>query len=502
MIEDTHPRRRGAVVGSMRPSRNPTPMEESSDFSDSDSSRSSTPTRPNEDDYGKLKEDNRRLREENAILVAKVQELTDRLEAMEEANNRRHQDLMTQLAAFRDQASIRAAPVAAKPLKPSAAPAVAAATKPGAKRKKVSTPIASDDSEDDSQVPKATAATTQKLPEVATPKAAPETATPPPAETAEKEPPQTKTSPKIPPVILREQNKWPSVQKRMDSKGIKFVRAKLTKDGVAITPTTPSDYRLLTRMLTDDKIEYHTYTLPEDRRLRVVIRGIPDGIRADDVAAELQSQGFDPLAVNRMTSRRTGKAMPLVLVQVPVTEERILELNRCCSLAVRVERQHAKTGPTQCHRCQRFGHAQSRCTAAAKCVKCGGAHHSGDCKKTREEPAKCANCGGAHPASYRGCPEYQRTTARKPTSAHTAKIHTVAATQQQKQGEPKQPQKAAASYAEAAKPKQSAATRGAAKPRPAGDSIDLAAAAATLARLQEMCTAMSSFLSQATLFQV
>ncbi|ENN82061.1 hypothetical protein D910_11881 [Dendroctonus ponderosae] len=51
-----------------------------------------------------------------------------------------------------------------------------------------------------------------------------------------------------------------------------------------------------------------------------------------------------------------------------------------------------------------FGHWQSKCTAAAKCVKCGAAHESRKCQIPREKAARCANCGGAHPASYFGCP--------------------------------------------------------------------------------------------------
>ncbi|KAJ8917087.1 hypothetical protein NQ315_013006 [Exocentrus adspersus] len=63
---------------------------------------------------------------------------------------------------------------------------------------------------------------------------------------------------------------------------------------------------------------------------------------------------------------------------------------------------------TQCHRCQKFGHGQSRCTAQPKCVKYGADHETGRCEKPREEPARCANCSGPHPARYRGCPKYPK----------------------------------------------------------------------------------------------
>lgn len=82
-----------------------------------------------------------------------------------------------------------------------------------------------------------------------------------------------------------------------------------------------------------------------------------------------------------MKNRRIKATMPFVLVQVPQDQYGILKITRCCNLVVRTKLQRAKTEPSQCHRCQRFGHAQSRCTAA---VKCKGEHHSADCTKSRE----------------------------------------------------------------------------------------------------------------------
>ncbi|ERL94607.1 hypothetical protein D910_11884 [Dendroctonus ponderosae] len=74
------------------------------------------------------------------------------------------------------------------------------------------------------------------------------------------------------------------------------------------------------------------------------------------------------------------------------------------NLRVRVESQRAKSQLTQCFPCQLYGHGQSKCTAAAKCVKCAVAHKSSECPIPRERAAKRANCGGAHPASFSGCP--------------------------------------------------------------------------------------------------
>ncbi|KAJ8912972.1 hypothetical protein NQ315_000028 [Exocentrus adspersus] len=203
-------------------------------------------------------------------------------------------------------------------------------------------------------------------------------------------------SPKIPPVVLRKANNWTHVSRLLLSKKAQWSKAKLTLDGVVIYPVSADDHRIITRTLEADKQEYHTYSL-----------GIPTGITEEEVKEDLQAQGFTVLVAHRMVSRRTREALPLVLVQVPKAQTKVLEMRRCCSLVA---------GVNQCHRCQRFGHAQSKCTAQQKCVKCGASHASATCQRPREEPASCANCGGSHPASYRGCEKFPKL-AKKMTAA-------------------------------------------------------------------------------------
>ncbi|KAJ8915529.1 hypothetical protein NQ315_012411 [Exocentrus adspersus] len=235
-------------------------------------------------------------------------------------------------------------------------------------------------------------------------------ATSTPAEKREEKPP------KIPPVVLRKANNWTHVSRLLLSKKAQWSKAKLTLDGVVIHPVSADDHRLITRTLEADKQEYHTYSLQEEKTLRVVVRGIPTGIAEEEVKSDLQAQGFTVLVVHRMVSRKTKEALPLVLVQVPRAQTKILEVRRCCALVVRVEKQRQQAGVNQCHRCQRFGHGQSKCTAQHKCVKCGASHATATCQRPREEPASYANCGGSHPASYRGCEKFPKLV-KKTTAA-------------------------------------------------------------------------------------
>jgi hypothetical protein len=69
--------------------------------------------------------------------------------------------------------------------------------------------------------------------------------------------------------------------------------------------------------------------------------------------------------------------------------------------------------PLRCYRCQRYGHTQSKCTAAAQCVICAAHHDSDVClkrpnKKTSTVVPKCVNCTGDHPALSKTCPERLR----------------------------------------------------------------------------------------------
>ncbi|KAJ8925602.1 hypothetical protein NQ315_009442 [Exocentrus adspersus] len=280
------------------------------------------------------------------------------------------------------------------------------------------------DNDDDTPKPKKPDTNKNRTLQTPTPKTsannATQNATRPQTPSAQTATPPTDKTPQVPPVILRKQDRWMEVQKLLTTQHIRYTKAKLINDGVAIYPCSPQDHRALTRTLTDKGEEYHTFTLSEERTLRVVIRGIPAGITPSEVQLDLEQQGFPGAIVHRMAGRQNRQEMPLVLVQAQADQESILQVTRCCSLVVRVERQRKQQVATQCHRCQRFGHGQSRCTAAPKCVKCGENHSTHECKKTRDTPARCANCAGPHPASYLGCPKYPKSKQTKtPVKTHT-----------------------------------------------------------------------------------
>lgn len=143
--------------------------------------------------------------------------------------------------------------------------------------------------------------------------------------------------------------------------------------------------------------------MPSEKSLHVVIKGIPEPTPAEEIHEDLVFKGFHPITVKKMHRRKDKTTLPMVLVTLPKEEKNIYQLSNIINLKITVESQKHRTEIGQCHRCQRFGHSQSKCTATPRCVKCAGTHLTSECKKDKDTPATCANCGKQHTASYRGC---------------------------------------------------------------------------------------------------
>ncbi|GBP98329.1 Nucleic-acid-binding protein from transposon X-element [Eumeta japonica] len=169
-------------------------------------------------------------------------------------------------------------------------------------------------------------------------------------------------------------------------------------------------FRSLNKYLVDSKVQFHTYALEEERKIKAVIRGIPTDFPVKEIQTDLRAQGFPVHSVHRLC-RRDGSPLWLVLAVLPRTEEArniFTNLNRVCGLSgIRVEAPHKKGGARQCHRCQLYGHAAANCHADPRCVKCLVSHWTRECPLTREsgEKPSCVNCGQQHTANYGGCPK-------------------------------------------------------------------------------------------------
>ncbi|GFR19245.1 RNA-directed DNA polymerase from mobile element jockey [Trichonephila clavata] len=185
------------------------------------------------------------------------------------------------------------------------------------------------------------------------------------------------------------------------------LEGKLIGNKLRIFPQTTYAYNRIRRYISENGLEGYTYMLPEDKKLRVVIRGLPTDMSPMEIISHLATQNISVEECHIMTSKRTGKPMPLFLITMEKTEanKKIFRVTDVGFIKVTIEVLGPKYGPPQCFRCQGFFHSSKFCTCSPRCVKCTGDHLAKECTKTLNEKPKCCLCQSEHPANFLGCPK-------------------------------------------------------------------------------------------------
>ena len=217
---------------------------------------------------------------------------------------------------------------------------------------------------------------------------------------------QAPFKPKHPPPIILTVDQWQkSAQLITKSFPESKISAKLVNDKIKLTTDSITTFRNIQRTLVDNKIQFHAYSLPQERQLKVLLRGVPTSFSEQFVKDELTNLGYTINHVRQFL--KEGRKLPMFMVTLPNNSDskNIFQLQSLFYITIRVEA-YKTSGPAQCHACQQFGHSSVHCKLAARCVKCGGPHLAKDCKKEAETPPKCCNCGGDHTANYRKCPAF------------------------------------------------------------------------------------------------
>lgn len=212
-----------------------------------------------------------------------------------------------------------------------------------------------------------------------------------------------------PPIIVQDKGVWSDLSAELSRKKIHFLHATCIAAGIQIKVQNSDYHRKLTNYLSERKLQYYTYTLEEERLLRVVIRRVPKEIAVSDVAASLREQNYPIRDAFRMHHQYTKRPFDMVLVTLDRTRQGkdIFSLKTVCGLSgVSVETPRKSHYPSQCHNCQNYGHSARNCHLNPRCVKCTGDHATKDCTRMMDsaEPPSCVRCGKTgHPANYRGC---------------------------------------------------------------------------------------------------
>ncbi|CAH0557084.1 unnamed protein product [Brassicogethes aeneus] len=115
-------------------------------------------------------------------------------------------------------------------------------------------------------------------------------------------------SAKIPPIVFRKKERWTMISKEINANKWGFTKATNTAEGIKFFPSTIESYRKISAFLSQNKEEFHTYMLPENKLLQVVIRGIPSEIDIKEVEEELKSLGYTLSGITRMKKDSIGKS--------------------------------------------------------------------------------------------------------------------------------------------------------------------------------------------------
>lgn len=227
----------------------------------------------------------------------------------------------------------------------------------------------------------------------------------------------TPKNPRIPPITILDRNHYNDIVQITRDHDIELNQIKNTSKGLQIQVNNSDGHRKLTKILDYNNQKYFTFDLPEDKSLKIVIRGVPTEMNLEYLETEIKNLNFNPLKINRMfknvldeQNSKIKIPMPLVLVQLEKTEhnKKFYNLTKIGFLAVKIEPLNIKRQTRQCHRCQSFGHTEKGCHLQVRCHKCAEAHHWTECTKAKNETPTCANCRGDHPANYKGCPNFPK----------------------------------------------------------------------------------------------
>ena len=194
----------------------------------------------------------------------------------------------------------------------------------------------------------------------------------------------------------------------------KGLTAQMKGENLIVVPQTADDFRAAVSALKSldmsKGVSFHTFSFPEDRCARLLIKNLCRRMPKDVVRKELEALGICVQGVMQLRSGRRDqnpeKDRPvtphfIVTVARGLEVSKIRSITQLCGLRVTAESYTVPKGPVQCKRYQRFGHTQRNCGYVPRCVACWEAHLSGECS-TFKEQLQCCCCGGNHTANYRG----------------------------------------------------------------------------------------------------
>ena len=195
----------------------------------------------------------------------------------------------------------------------------------------------------------------------------------------------------------------------------------IKKNRIIIHTKNESDYKTFISKIKESGTEYHTYTFPEQKPLKSVLKGLAPNFTTEEIMSDLKERKkVKVTSVKQMTKLKVipGKDAPqkvnipvfLISFEPGVLVSEIKKIHELCYCTVTWEKHRNYNKIIQCYNCQSFGHVALNCFRKSKCKNCAGEHKSKDCADTTEDKIKCSNCGEKHTANSRLCEIYKRAS--------------------------------------------------------------------------------------------
>jgi hypothetical protein len=259
------------------------------------------------------------------------------------------------------------------------------------------------------------------------------------------DPPQRKRPPKSPAKTASQPtpaSDKPSKRERVPTITIKWevtrVRAEMSvanmkpasyllqqiKGATVVKIATVAEYRVFLSRCKERKIPHFTHQVDAEKPTRIVLLGLYD-MPVEEIREALAIHSVVPVDIKPMRIRHSRflehNNFILYFKKGTMTTAKLRDIEGINSIRVRWAYYDAKRhGPTQCRRCQEWGHGSSHCLIAPACVKCAGDHETSACTlaekgaKVPDANLKCANCKQSHTANYGGCPTRKEFIASRP----------------------------------------------------------------------------------------
>lgn len=229
-------------------------------------------------------------------------------------------------------------------------------------------------------------------------------------QTTQTKPPTFKFSKTITPIICPQLDggKKSILMAQMNqSFGKKIVMFNTGASSVKINSDTTETRKQVIEMLKLHHYEFHTFCPDNERRVDIVIRGLPyDGelFTVEYIINAVREWGYSPISARIINRPRNNENPNSTMVNWHVslphntsTEELFgKKIIHQCVVTVETLK---KRPVTQCYRCLQFHHTAAHCFKQQKCLICTGNHKAGNCDQPRDLKPKCINCNGDHAAT-------------------------------------------------------------------------------------------------------